>query len=285
MRYRWLRFPEGRIKAVTFSYDDGVRQDIRLAEIFNRNGIKGTFNINSGFTGPSKLTFEEMREHLFGAGHEIAVHGKYHVASGAATPVNCIKDALFCRMELEQTFDTIIRGMAYPDSGIRNIANGNSYENVRHSLSSLGIAYSRTLGQDNNGFKLPTDWYAWIPTAHHNNPSLFEWIDSFNSVDESCYPYPSGKWPRLMYVWGHSYEFDRNDNWDRIEAICEKLGGREDTWYATNIEIYDYVKAYDSLIFSADDTKVYNPTVTKVWFYADDKIYSVAPGETLRIEA
>lgn len=39
----------GKKKAVTFSFDDGVTQDIRLIEIFNKYGLKGTFNLNSGF--------------------------------------------------------------------------------------------------------------------------------------------------------------------------------------------------------------------------------------------
>ena len=38
-------------KAVTFSYDDGVTQDIRLVEIFNRYGLKSTFNLNSELLG------------------------------------------------------------------------------------------------------------------------------------------------------------------------------------------------------------------------------------------
>ena len=41
----------GKNKALTFSFDDGVRQDIRLIEIFNKYGLKGTFNLNSGFLG------------------------------------------------------------------------------------------------------------------------------------------------------------------------------------------------------------------------------------------
>ena len=40
---------DGLLKAVTFSYDDGVTQDRRLIELFNKYGLKGTFNINSGF--------------------------------------------------------------------------------------------------------------------------------------------------------------------------------------------------------------------------------------------
>ena len=49
-----MRFPEGRLKAVTFSYDDGVRQDERLIEIFDKYGVKGTFNINSGIMGSAE---------------------------------------------------------------------------------------------------------------------------------------------------------------------------------------------------------------------------------------
>jgi uncharacterized membrane protein YkoI len=41
----------GKRKAVTFSFDDGVTQDRRLAELFNRYGMKCTFNINSDLLG------------------------------------------------------------------------------------------------------------------------------------------------------------------------------------------------------------------------------------------
>ena len=41
----------GKMKAITFSYDDAVTQDIRLIEIFNKYNLKSTFNLNSGFLG------------------------------------------------------------------------------------------------------------------------------------------------------------------------------------------------------------------------------------------
>jgi len=44
----FVRFPGFRDKAVTLSYDDGVRQDKRLISIMQKYGLKGTFNINSG---------------------------------------------------------------------------------------------------------------------------------------------------------------------------------------------------------------------------------------------
>ena len=45
MRSVFLRYPGGAAKAVTFSYDDGVRQDRRLAGIFAKfNSIWAFFN-------------------------------------------------------------------------------------------------------------------------------------------------------------------------------------------------------------------------------------------------
>ena len=39
------------MKSLTFSYDDGVTQDVRLIEIFNKYGLKATFNLNSELLG------------------------------------------------------------------------------------------------------------------------------------------------------------------------------------------------------------------------------------------
>ena len=44
----YVCFPEGKAKALTMSYDDGKIQDERLVSIFNRYGIRGTFNLNYG---------------------------------------------------------------------------------------------------------------------------------------------------------------------------------------------------------------------------------------------
>ena len=41
----------GKMKAVTFSYDDGVMQDVRLIEILDKYNLKATFNLNAGNFG------------------------------------------------------------------------------------------------------------------------------------------------------------------------------------------------------------------------------------------
>jgi len=71
---------------------------------------------------------------------------------------------------------------------------------------------------------------------------------------------------KLFYVWGHTYEFVLNKNWDVIEKFFAKVGGHNEVWYATNIEIYDYVKAFNELIFSVGMKSVQNNSCMDVWF-------------------
>ena len=79
MVYRFLRFPEGRAKAVTLSYDDGCRQDIRFSEIISEYGLRCTFNVTSDERCGSKaLTVEQVRENFLDKGHEVAVHTSHH---------------------------------------------------------------------------------------------------------------------------------------------------------------------------------------------------------------
>lgn len=286
MRYRFLRFPEGKTKAVTFSYDDGIRGDIRIAEKLNQYGMKCTFNINSGFIakeqGNGRLTKEEIQKYVLNAGHEVAVHGHEHRAPGKVRPIEVIADVLQCRTELENMFGRIIRGMAYPDSGIMQMMPGMNYSNIRQNLKDLDIVYARTLGQDNDMFQLPEDWHAWVPTAHHVNPNAVNYAKKFVEMDMDNFSI-ANIYPRLFFLWGHAYEFDNNQNWELLDELCEILGGHEEIWYATNIEIYDYVTAYNSLIYSADGSRVYNPTVMTIWFVVDGKLYKVNSGEEIII--
>ena len=281
IRYRFLRFPGGKGKAVTLSYDDGIIHDLKFAEKISQYGFKCTFNLNSKNFNDA-LSDEQINENFIQKGHEIAVHGALHRATGMHRPIEIIRDILQCRIELEERFDSIIRGMAYPGTGITLLRGDNTYENIKENLKNLDIVYARTLGGDNDSFDLPSDWYAWMPTAHHTNPKIFSYIDKFinhNVFDRRIFE----REPKLFYMWGHSYEFERANNWGLLDEICSRIGGHDDIWYATNIEIYNYVEAYNALVYSADATRVYNPSILTIWFEIKGKIYEIKPGETLKI--
>lgn len=286
MKYRFLRYPDGKAKAVTLSYDDGMPQDIRMAEVLGKYGMKCTFNLNSGIIVERILegymTPEEVKCHLLDAGHEIAIHGRLHQAPGLSRPIEVVQEMLKCREMLEKTFGRIIRGMAYPDTGITDFQHDQNYGTIRQILQELDIVYARTVMGGNDKFKLPTDWYAWAPTTHHNDYYVLDDAKQFVELDVDT-TRGTYRWPRLFNMAGHSYEFDRDNNWERLEELCQILGNREDIWYATNMEIWEYVNAYNSLVFSADSSMVYNPTLYKIWFEVDEKVYSVEPGQTITV--
>lgn len=272
-------FPEGKTKALTLSYDDGVEQDAHLIEIMKKHGLKGTFNLNSGAYKDPKTIYPEGQIHrrmseeevtnLYSkSGMEVACHALTH-PSLTELPANlCMKEILCDREKLEKQFHTIVRGFAYPY--------GTFNDNVVSALKQAGIVYARTVISSHD-FGVPTDWLRLEATCHHNDPILMELARKFIAGE-------TWQQPELFYLWGHSYEFEQNNNWNIIEEFADYMGGREDIWYATNMEIYEYVEDYKRLIFSMDGTMVQNPTARNLYFLWDGKEYCVKAGQTLYIE-
>ena len=219
------------------------------------------------------LTEKEAKELFGNCGHEIAVHGVGHLSLAEHSREAIAGDVLLDRLSLETLFGRIIKGMAY--------ANGSYDDKTVGVLETCGIKYARTVNSSGN-FAIPTDWLRLSPTCHHSDPRLNELVDEFlkDYGKETHYKYAN---PKLFYLWGHAYEFNDNDNWDILENFCKKTGGREDVWYATNGEIYDYVKAFDRLEFTVGEDIIKNPSAVDVYlnFYGQ-KVVVPASG-TVRV--
>jgi len=283
MKYNFLRFPEGKTKSVTLSYDDGCKDDIRFVETINQYGLKCTFNlVGKKIEKELPLSKAFIQKNFLSKGHEIAIHGYNHRAQNKIRSIEGIRDIIDCRIALENAFSIIVRGMAFPDNAVNRFKEPDAYKKIKAYLGDLEIAYVRSAAGDNDKFNLPEDWHNWIPTAHHDNPQIMEYIEKFLDLNVSE-QYIASRTPRLFYMWGHSFEFENKQNWDHLEKICQKLGGKDDVWYATNIEIYDYVQAYNSLRYSADGTIVYNPTLFDIWFDVDGTLYRIQSGKTIRL--
>lgn len=263
----YICFPEGKAKALTMSYDDGILQDERLIGIFNRYGIKGTFNLNYGLMGSEKARtrLESGRIAELYKGHEVSTHTMTHPTIARCPLTGVAEEILEDRKGLESLLGMPVRGHAYP--------NGSYNEEIKQLFRQLGIAYARVVGAVPD-FELPADPLEWHPTCHHNDPELMQKAQFFADFNKKQYL-------KLMYVWGHSYEFDNDDNWNVIEEFCRFMGGREDIWYATNIEIVDYMDAAKRLQFTADSTRVFNPSSRSVWLEVDDAYYMEAKGGCL----
>lgn len=265
----YVAYPEGRNKAFTLSYDDGWDCDRPLVEMMRSRGVKGTFHLNSGRIPDEpqpyeenpwrRLTWKECLE-LYGDDMEIAVHGAMHPRWTELSTYDAMLDILDDRRALERATGRIIRGASYPF--------GKYNDEVVELLRLADIQYCRAV-QTTGDLKLKADvdWLRFEGTCRHKDPELMTYAEKFCAA-------PHNYTLLLFYVWGHSYEFVRHNNLHVMEQLLDKVSGREDVWYATNIEIVEYLKTAGRLVYNMDETIVRNPTDLDVWL-------RITPGDTL----
>lgn len=225
----------GKMKAVTFSFDDGITQDIRFTQILNKYGLKGTFNINSELLGlPGELVREGVKvshnkvqpekvSEVY-SGHEIAAHTLTHPNLADLTDENeILRQVTEDKKNLSALAGYDVLGMAYPGGGI------NYTPKVAKLLKKHNaVAYARTTVATYN-FALPENLLTLHPTVHMTETEkLFGLADVFLSAEPQS--------PMLFYIWGHSYEFDIHNTWDTVERFCKKIAGHESIFYGTNAE-------------------------------------------------
>ncbi len=227
----------GKQKAVTFSYDDGVVQDVRLVERLNHYGLKCTFNLNSELLGQGgmlrrggnrivhyKLRPEDVRTVY--EGHEVAVHTLTHPNLTEQTDEEVIRQVECDRKNLEELMGYPIVGMAYPCGGVNND------DRVAALIRAhTGVKYCRTI-TSSESFAPQENLYRFNPTVSHlcGWDHLMETARRFVEADPADRP--------LLYVWGHSYEMDlAAENWQRLDEFFTYISGRDDVFYGTNREV------------------------------------------------
>jgi peptidoglycan/xylan/chitin deacetylase (PgdA/CDA1 family) len=225
----------GKLKAVTFSFDDGVTQDIKLIEILNKYGLKATFNLNSELLGLNgtlerngrtvrhdKVNPEKVKE-IYN-GHEVAAHTLTHPFLPDCTEEEIIKQVEQDRKNLSKLCGYEVVTMAYPCGGENN--NDRVAEIIRNNT---GIKLARTITSTNN-FELQDNLLRFNPTVYYVDDNLENVVDAFLSTDSSS--------PSLLYIWGHSYEMDAEYiTWEKFESICQRLAFHNDIFYGTNKEV------------------------------------------------
>lgn len=226
----------GKRKAVTFSYDDGVEQDIRLIRLFDRYGLRCTFNLNSGLFGvkgddiregvyirADRLKREDIRAVY--ENHEVAAHTLTHPNLTGLSDQEIIRQVEKDRIDLSELTGKEVTGMAYPGGGINY--NTRVSQIIRKHT---GIRYARTTVLTDSFFR-QKNLYEFKPNACHvmNMDRLFRMGEQFLSsgTDED----------RILYIWGHSFEFDIGDTWGRFEDFLKMISGQEDVFYGTNSEV------------------------------------------------
>ena len=225
-----------KLKAITFSYDDGVTQDIRLIELLNKYGLKCTFNLNSELLGRKGiLTREGQRISHYKIypedvksvydGHEVAVHTLTHPNLTQLTDAEIIHQVEQDRLNLSELVGYEVIGMAYPCGGINN-----DDRTAKIIKENTGVKYCRTI-TCNNSFNPQDNLYRFNPSAYHLH------FDNLMSLGQQFIDLDT-KTPQILYIWGHSYEMDyRPDYWIRLEEFFKLISNKSDIFYGTNKEV------------------------------------------------
>lgn len=256
----------GKSRVATFSYDDGVYQDLKLIEILNKYGLKGTFHLNGGSigVGERKVKAEDIGGYK---GHEISCHSLNHPFLQEMNRESVLYQVIEDRKVLEGLTGIPVNGMSYPY--------GTYNDEVIELLDACGIVYCRTTVHS-SGYGIPENFLAWHPTTHHRHEDIFQLIENYNDYKRFG----------MLYIWGHSYEFDRNEkrnNWDHIEEVCKRVSRIDSCWFATNIEIYNYLTALKQMVFAVDNSSVINPTALDLWITVDSEPVMVPAGKTVSL--
>ena len=220
-------------KILTFSFDDAVTQDARLIELFNKYGMKATFNINTCWLGQKRVlklrsgaTVNHNKfdaadiKHVY-AGHELASHSLTHPDLTKLSEEDVIREVEQDRLLISELCGYEVVGFAYP---------GGDYDARTSTVikEKTGVKYARTI--DSNHFlDVQDNLFEFKPTCHHADwDFLFKMGEEFLSLDTDE--------KKIFYVWGHAYEFDGDNSWGRFEEFIKLMAHKDDIAYLTNKE-------------------------------------------------
>ncbi|MBK7211717.1 MAG: polysaccharide deacetylase family protein [Bacteroidales bacterium] len=276
-----MLLPQGKSKALILSFDDGNIADRHLVKLMNEYGLIGTFHLNSNKLGTKDYLTKEEIKNLY-KGHEVSGHSANHPSLPSLSKVDVIYEVLEDRRELERLISYPVRGMSYPF--------GNTSDLVIEAISGLGIEYARTVG-DTYNFNMPTEFLKWQPSIHLFGKTNYIPNDTANDRKELGQFYQltseflNSKSLALFYVWGHSWEYEGPGNkWAEVEKFFKMISNNPEIYYTTQIDLVDYINAFNNLRFSVDKTMVTNPASITVYVKMDGKAFAIEAGSTTNLK-
>lgn len=204
-------------KIIAFSFDDGTVQDERLVALLKKYGFKATFNLSSALFG-TEYSFEMNGHHVVHTrlplekalalyeGFEVAAHTRTHNCLKLLEPKDIIEEVVPDYMRLSELFGRPVRGLAYAWGG-------KNYDRLAVEIlkNFTTVRYARSAA-DGNSLAFPENFLAWNPSAHILSDELSGLIDEFERAEKG-----------LLFIWGHSFELDFDDGWNRAEAVLKRL--------------------------------------------------------------
>ena len=195
-----------------FSFDDGYKLDLKVAEVLNRYGLKGTFYVVLDWVGTKNfLTWDDIKE-LDGQGHKIGSHTISHPPDLKLL----YEEQLHYEIQnskdlLETALGHSVTSFCYP--------RGRADERVKRKVVEAGYLEARGTGRP--GITRIKDKFYLPGTIHifqrgeYKDKTIYEYakevIDKIKEEGGYC------------NTWGHSKEIFRDGNIGVLERIIEYI--------------------------------------------------------------
>ena len=234
-------------KYFTFSFDDGVTQDLRAIEIFKKHDFYGcTFFINTGLLGANwdhvgalygkpgvthiRFTEEELKTGIYD-GFDVAAHTLHHpsLSDYDDKPQKITEEVGRDAENIKRIFGYAPVGMSYPYGEFKA-----TEKTIRTIIETTGIRYSRGVDSTHD-FRLPDNFMIWRPTCSLTEDITLDLAKSFAELKTDK--------DALFYVWCHAYELDMYNTYDRLDKLIGMMSGKDDIKCVTNTEFYNLFKA------------------------------------------
>jgi peptidoglycan/xylan/chitin deacetylase (PgdA/CDA1 family) len=228
---------------VTTSWDDGHKLDLKLAILLEKYGVKGTFYIspeNIEFHRANLLTNKEVVN--LSKNFEIGAHTMTHPRLSKVSVLESDFEINESKKYLEKIIGKPIISFCYP-GGDYNQTHIKQVKNAGYKIARTVKRFSSDIGD--NHFAIPTTLHAYqhwsdivmIAKFANFNPKKFikyylNWdllaIDFFDHILLTG---------GVFHLWGHSWEIEKNHNWDRIENVLKHISRHPEVRYLTNGEL------------------------------------------------
>jgi peptidoglycan-N-acetylglucosamine deacetylase len=217
-------------KIVTTSWDDGHKLDVQLAHLLRKYNIPATFYISPAsmeFSKGDLLSEQEIQ--ILSENFEIGGHTLNH-PNLAQVPLDVAVDNIKAGKDiLESIVGKQLQSFAYPY--------GAYTEQVQKAVLDLGFMVARTTKR----FSIASSKdYSALPTTVH----VYTHVSDVLQLPK----YRTLQWRKLaryffdqtiekggvFHLWGHSWEINKYNEWENLEAVFEYISNREDVEYVNN---------------------------------------------------
>jgi peptidoglycan/xylan/chitin deacetylase (PgdA/CDA1 family) len=242
MKPRWQNEREKSYKNlfVTTSWDDGSVSDIKLSNLLEKYSLKATFYITKSYKYIERfLTIEEIIK--LGKKHEIGAHTLTHPDLDKISIESAKDEILGSKEYLENLLDRDVKMFCYP--------RGRYNDEIIKIVKKTGFIGARTCSYGD--FNMPNDPYKWQITlgASNGSPlmtfriwrinrlsirSLMDWEIRAKELFDLALEKGG-----FYHLWGHASEFEKKDEWDKLERVFKYISNRDGVQYMVNGEVIE----------------------------------------------